>query len=877
MDGVNVPVLVFNGNPNQSGVLLDSVMIDSLPAGGFYQVITPWTPTIGEHEIHIRINEDLEQIEYSYDNNFAFDNFLINDRPDLVINAGDLLVSDGNPMVADTNTIQLTVHNSGGSDALNVSVSIFDNYPVDSLTTTFLDTVVPLISASDSVVLTASWFVPDSVYGIVPFWAILDANNTIHELDESTNNLMVEIPFYPEIAVIPDSITVEIGIDSLAQDVAIANSGNANMSVVLDTTAIPAWLAVSNDSLLILPLGSDSVTVTFDPTNLTYGHYNYEISILSNDIDTSVDTIPVLMTIPGIAPVVDMADIEFPEDSSMNLSLDDYVVDGDDPDSLIVWSSSFLQGADSLMSVAIVNRQVSFNPIENWNGISQVVFEARDPFDLVDTDTIMVTVSSVNDHPELVIPLPDAIVPEDDFGAIIIPRLEDYFDDVDLDDNLLFSGLALDPGLDSLKISNPDQLNLSGWLGGQNNIISINRNLYKFGDILPKRTAFALKRKTIRNQAQKQILSAVPDNFPVEVLTLYRNTDSDTTSVIIYPSENFNGDIRILITATDDSMALVEDTMLVSIIPVNDSPVIAAIVDTSILEDDTLSVQLLFSDLDGDSLTITVTSDTTVVQAVITDSLLTIIPNGNWYGTANILVEVSDSDTTVSEAFIMSVLSVNDPPSAFSLIYPFEDSTNVDIAQNNLSDSLNIKWQRAYDVDNDSITYTMELTGDLTLLNTTQLTDNTISFPYQELYTIINNAGLTNISGTWTIKATDGEYTTFAIGDPLFLTIDISAVSVNEGVILPTEFALHHNYPNPFNPVTTIKYDLPEDVLVTMLIYDIMGRQVNILINEYKQAGYRSIQWDGRDNYGRLLGTGMYFCQIEAGSYSMVRKMVLLK
>ena len=98
-----------------------------------------------------------------------------------------------------------------------------------------------------------------------------------------------------------------------------------------------------------------------------------------------------------------------------------------------------------------------------------------------------------------------------------------------------------------------------------------------------------------------------------------------------------------------------------------------------------------------------------------------------------------------------------------------------------------------------------------------------------------------------------------------------------ELIAIPDQFALHQNYPNPFNPITTINYDIPENGNVSLIIYDILGRQVIQIINEFQEASYKSIQWNGRNKSGQLVGTGMYFYAIEAGKYSAIRKMVLLK
>ena len=94
---------------------------------------------------------------------------------------------------------------------------------------------------------------------------------------------------------------------------------------------------------------------------------------------------------------------------------------------------------------------------------------------------------------------------------------------------------------------------------------------------------------------------------------------------------------------------------------------------------------------------------------------------------------------------------------------------------------------------------------------------------------------------------------------------------------LPTEFALKQNYPNPFNPVTTINYDLPNDALIDIMIYDILGREVKSLHRGLKQAGYHTVIWDSKDNQGGPVSAGIYLYQIRSKEFVKTKKMILLK
>jgi flagellar hook assembly protein FlgD len=95
---------------------------------------------------------------------------------------------------------------------------------------------------------------------------------------------------------------------------------------------------------------------------------------------------------------------------------------------------------------------------------------------------------------------------------------------------------------------------------------------------------------------------------------------------------------------------------------------------------------------------------------------------------------------------------------------------------------------------------------------------------------------------------------------------------------------LHKNYPNPFNPQTTIEYQLPHTAEVELIIFDLQGNEVRRLVNGTKSAGYHTVMWDARDGTGRLVTSGVYFYRIDIqpkdigqGSFMDVKKMILLK
>ena len=117
------------------------------------------------------------------------------------------------------------------------------------------------------------------------------------------------------------------------------------------------------------------------------------------------------------------------------------------------------------------------------------------------------------------------------------------------------------------------------------------------------------------------------------------------------------------------------------------------------------------------------------------------------------------------------------------------------------------------------------------------------------------------------------------------LTLDYTmTVGTHDDARLPTEYALHQNYPNPFNPSTKISIDVPVRSDVSLVIYDVLGQTVRTLVREEQPAGAYRVSWDGMNNEGRGVPTGVYFLRLEAiptegsaANYVAVKKMVSVK
>lgn len=132
----------------------------------------------------------------------------------------------------------------------------------------------------------------------------------------------------------------------------------------------------------------------------------------------------------------------------------------------------------------------------------------------------------------------------------------------------------------------------------------------------------------------------------------------------------------------------------------------------------------------------------------------------------------------------------------------------------------------------------------------------------------------------------DGDEDLFVGGDDggLYFWRNLSETPVQpdgeRDVRIPADFVLHQNYPNPFNPDTDIRYGIAESgspVHVALTVYNVLGQEARTLVDEMKTPGFHTVTWDGIDNNGNAVLSGIYFYQLRAGKYTSTRRMVLVK
>ena len=246
-----------------------------------------------------------------------------------------------------------------------------------------------------------------------------------------------------------------------------------------------------------------------------------------------------------------------------------------------------------------------------------------------------------------------------------------------------------------------------------------------------------------------------------------------------------------------------------------------------------------------------------------------------------------DGTGTISEtnSEMVTVDLQNAAPTAVNLIAP-ENETVITLTAANVSNTdLGVFWSNSSDADGEQVEYTLELCvaefGDC--LDST-MTGTNLFIPYEDLYAWIADSvnadgspALTMLNITWNVWASDAWVDVSSANGPFSLTVDAGWMLSTEEEMLPEVFALHNNYPNPFNPITNIRYDIPEVSDVRIDIYNINGQRVRTLVSREHQPGRYKIQWNATNEFGSPVASGMYIYKIHAKDFVSVKKLLLMK
>jgi len=556
--------------------------------------------------------------------------------------------------------------------------------------------------------------------------------------------------------------------------------------------------------------------------------------------------------------------------------------------------------------VDIVDFTVTFSAALNWNGTETLTFTANDNMDrAVASDDVDIIVTPVNDDPTIT--LPDDFTFDEDDGLIV--DFTSFVDDVDLDvltlsvtgntdvtvdivDLQVTFGATQDwNGTEILTFTVDDGMGdrVSFSTGGRN---SQDRN----------NTIIENNRATAEDMVEMIVLPVnddptitLPDDFTFEedetlivdfadfvddvdldVLTLSVEGNIEVTvdivdlQVTFGATENWNGTETLIFTvddgqgdrvsfafgkkaeknSNDNSRATAEDDVDVIVLPVNDDPTIILPASFTFEEDGELIVNFteFVDDVDPDDLTLSVTGNVEVIVD-INGLEVTFGATENWNGTETLTFIIDDNATraTAEDDVDIIVTPVNDEP----VLIGFQPE---ELAFTVVEDSTVFFSVEVEDIDS-TIEYEWYVDDVL---------QTEISEEFIHIFEIVGDIEIKSL-------ASDEEYTIETIWN-----IQVEAGS-DAGEILPVITDLSQNFPNPFNPVTTINYSLVNAGRVKIDIFNIKGAKIRTLVDEYKNVGFYSTVWDGRDNSGKLVASGMYFYSMNTEEYHRIRKMVLLK
>jgi len=203
----------------------------------------------------------------------------------------------------------------------------------------------------------------------------------------------------------------------------------------------------------------------------------------------------------------------------------------------------------------------------------------------------------------------------------------------------------------------------------------------------------------------------------------------------------------------------------------------------------------------------------------------------------------------------------------------------INITKTNLTDTYTAQWTESKDVYGDSINYLVYAkVGVYPAEEIYDTTVTSVSITYQEILEgVFEGSPINGATVSLNVKATDGIDTVDVTGDNRVIYVNRYEYLSTEGEGVPVEFALHENYPNPFNPTTTLRFDLPDISDVTLTIYNMLGQRVRTFNMNDTPAGYHSIKWNATNDYGDPVGAGVYLYQLQTKDFVKTRKMVLLK
>jgi subtilase family serine protease len=819
--------------------------LQNLQPDSIYELSVPYVVVRnGTTHIYVNVDPDNTISEVSESNNT--DSTLFKVLPDVQIDTlwFDLL----------SQNLVTVISNVGGDTAREFDISFYRGDPLSGgirIGTIHIPVLEP--NYSDTLFLS---YTPNA--GLSTVYAWIDSIGLLQELSVENNKTYVSFTVPGSVDLHPVSILADsyypigIGYPIIFKISNIGSSGTNSIEYQIIVKKLPA----GRDSLIASKIISilnpqetyiDTLVWTFEDTSAI--EFKVVVDPLNSIVEVNETNNLITTTVRGYfnhSPIISSTPItEAYEDS-----LYEYQIIATDIDTIYGDFLRYEIMKPEWMTFDTTNYILRGIPLQQHVGVDSIFIKVTDKGFASDSQFYALVIHPVNDAP-IVSGIPDTSFVEDSSLSF---DLDDYVTDEDNDDSELW--WSVEPGsrvVESLKqkleVSRGDvkrSTRVLGFAEGDGGI-----------DIVvsqPNRQKLTLYLK---------LGNVVTDSLQVVI-------DSVTHVVTFISTLNFYGEnLPFIFTATDPGGLSGRDTMLLTVMPVNDPPVLSMLPDTSFNEDDTLifPLSLWYSyveDVDNpDTVLSWVISAGQHVQAEVNSGIVRVGASPNWYGVDTLKVIVRDpaglADTT---DWRVTVHPVNDAPISFRLISPSNQDT---IALVSPPIPITFIWHSSSDPDGDSLLYILTIKGVNAQYDTSvTLADTSISMDIMDHLQPMSYY-------SWFVRVTDRIDTINSLETFSFRTSDsVTAVWVENEI--PKVFMLYQNYPNPFNPSTVIMFDLPREVKVKLCVYDVLGRLVNVLIDDIMAAGRYRVEFRGSG-----LPSGVYFYRLEAGSYISVKKMVLVK
>jgi hypothetical protein len=178
-------------------------------------------------------------------------------------------------------------------------------------------------------------------------------------------------------------------------------------------------------------------------------------------------------------------------------------------------------------------------------------------------------------------------------------------------------------------------------------------------------------------------------------------------------------------------------------------------------------------------------------------------------------------------------------------------------------------WESSKYTGDDTLRYCLEFFYNNDTICQFDVSDTILSFIPSELLEIMDTSAIMDIK--WTVRVSDNNSIVCANEKRNLTLVNVNTVSIDNDNIFPSQFVLHQNFPNPFNPITQIDYEIPIESHVQIAIYDLKGNQIKILKNERQIPGFYSTIWNAKTP------SGIYFYKIQTKDFVEVKKCILMK